>query len=435
MSCGEPSSFRLKPGKITYPQTRVVNQIDTLWGVEVADPYRWLEDDRDPEVDQWVKDENEVTRQYLDALPLRNALRARYEKLFNYEKVGTPRKVGDKYFINRNDGLQNQSVVYIFDELGGEERVFLDPNSLSEDGTVTASLGGASDDGKYITVIKSESGSDWQEINVMEIESGIELEDELKWVKFSGTSWVEDGFYYSRYPEPEGSAFSSENIFHSVYFHRLGTPQSDDELIYRDDNEPNRYHFAYATEDNKFLILNISTGTDGNSLLIKDIEQEDSQWRVLVDGFNDHSSVVEHINGKIILLTDIDAPKYRLVAADPSEDLSDRTLWTDVISESEHLLESVKATAGSLFATYLRNACHAVIQFDFDGSNPLEIELPSEVGSVGGFGGKMNADEVFYAYTSFTHPTSIYRLNIENGISEEYSSPKVRDPSILNISI
>ena len=426
MSCGEPSSFRLKPGKITYPQTRVVNQIDTLWGVEVADPYRWLEDDRDPEVEQWVKDENEVTRQYLDALPLRNALRARYEKLFNYEKVGTPRKVGDKYFINRNDGLQNQSVVYIFDELGGEERVFLDPNSLSEDGTVTASLGGASDDGKYITVIKSESGSDWQEINVMEIESGIELEDELKWVKFSGTSWVEDGFYYSRYPEPEGSAFSSENIFHSVYFHRLGTPQSDDELIYRDDNEPNRYHFAYATEDNKFLILNISTGTDGNSLLIKDIEQEDSQWRVLVDGFNDHSSVVEHINGKIILLTDIDAPKYRLVAADPSEDLSDRTLWTDVISESEHLLESVKATAGSLFATYLRNACHAVIQFDFDGSNPLEIELPSEVGSVGGFGGKMNADEVFYAYTSFTHPTSIYRLNIENGISEEYSSPKVR---------
>lgn len=427
MSCGETSSFRLKPGKINYPQTRIVNQIDTLWGVEVADPYRWLEDDRDPEVEQWVKDENVETRKYLDALPLRNTLRARYEVLFNYEKVGIPRKVGDKYFINRNDGLQNQSVVYVFDELGGEERVFLDPNLLSEDGTTTASLGGASDDGRFITVIKSESGSDWQEIKVMEIETGMVLEDVLKWVKFSGTSWVEDGFYYSRYPEPEGSAFSSENIFHSVYFHKLGTLQSEDELIYRDDNEPNRYHFAYATEDNKFLILNISTGTDGNSLLVKDLEQEDSEWRVLVGGFNDHSSVVEHIDGKIIFLTDIDAPKYRLVAADPTEELSDRTLWTDVISESEHLLESVNATAGHLFATYLRNACHAVIQFDFDGSNPLELELPSDVGSVGGFGGLFySSDEVFYAFTSFTHPTSIYRIDLESGSTEEYSSPKVR---------
>ncbi len=426
LSCGETSSYVLKPGEITYPQTRVVDQKDTLWGVEVSDPYRWLEDDRAPEVEQWVRDENEVTRKYLDALPLRNVLRARYEKLFNYEKVGIPRKVGDTYFITRNDGLQNQSVIYVFDELGGEERVFLDPNTLSEDGTITASLGGASDDGKFVTVIKSESGSDWQEINVIEIETGNELEDELKWVKFSGTSWVNDGFYYSRYPKPEGSAFSSENVFHSVYYHKLGTPQSEDELIYRDEDEPNRYHFAYATEDNKYLILNVSTGTDGNSLLVKDLEQKDSPWTVLVAGFKDHSSVVEHIDGKILLLTDIDAPKYRLVAVDASADLSDRALWTDVVAESEHLLESVSASAGHLFATYLRNACHAVVQFDVNGAHSLEIELPSKVGSVGGFGGKMNADEVFYAFTSFTHPTSIYRLDLESGTNTEYSSPKVR---------
>ena len=426
LSCGETSSFVLKPSEITYPQTRVVDQKDTIWGVEVSDPYRWLEDDRAPEVEQWVKDENEVTRKYLDALPLRNVLRARYEKLFNYEKVGIPRKVGETYFITRNDGLQNQSVIYIFDELGGEERVFLDPNTLSEDGTITASLGGASDDGKFVTVIKSESGSDWQEIKVIEIETGKELDDELKWVKFSGTSWVNDGFYYSRYPKPDGSAFSSENVFHSVYYHKLGTAQSEDELIYRDEKEPNRYHFAYATEDNKYLILNVSTGTDGNSLLVKDLAQKDSEWQVLVSGFKDHSSVVEHIDGKILVLTDIDAPKYRLVAADTSVDLSDRSLWTDVIAESEHLLESVNASAGHLFATYLRNACHAVVQFDVDGGHALEIELPSKVGSVGGFGGKMNAEEVFYAFTSFTHPTSIYRLDIESGVSHAYSSPEVR---------
>ena len=431
MSCGEPSSFVMKPGDIVYPQTRTVGQVDTLWGVEVADPYRWLEDDRDPEVEKWVEDENEVTRKYLDAMPLRNVLRARYERLFNYEKVGVPRKVGDKYFITRNNGLQDQSVVYIFDELGGEERVFLDPNSMSEDGTITASLGGASDDGKYVSVIKSEAGSDWQEIHVMEVETGKELEDVLKWVKFSGTSWVGEGFYYSRSPEPEGSALSAENTFHSVYFHKLGTLQSEDELVFMDENEPNRYHFAYATEDNKYLVLNVSTGTDGNSLFIKNLEVDGSadggvKWEVLVDGFDDHSSVVEVIDGRVLLLTDIDAPKYRLVSVATDGNLADRGSWVDVIPESEHLLESVVASAGSLFATSLRNACHAVAQYDLNGENPFELELPSSVGTVGGFGGKIGAEEVFYAFTSFTHPTSIYRFDAISKKSELFSAPDVR---------
>jgi prolyl oligopeptidase len=424
-SCGETSSFVLNPDEIKYPESRVMDQVDTLWGVEVEDPYRWLEDDRDPEVEQWVIDQNTTTRKYLDALPLRNELRDRYEKLFNYEKVGIPRKVGDKYFIARNDGLQNQSVTYIFDAIGSEERVFLDPNTLSKDGTVTASLGGASDDGKYISVIKSAAGSDWQEIRVMDIETGRELDDVLKWVKFSGTSWVDDGFYYSRYPEPEGSAFSSENTFHSVYFHKIGTLQSEDELVYIDKKEPNRYHFAWATEDNNYLILNVSTGTDGNSLLIKDLRAEGSDWRVLVDGFTDHSGVVGSVEGKILLLTDIEAPKYRLVAVDPTQELTNTDLWTDIIPQSNHLLESVQVSAGRLFATFLRKACHAVVSYDFMGSDAKEIHLPSNVGSVGGFGGKMNSKEVFYAFTSFTHPTSIYKYDPVLHESLLFSAPEV----------
>ena len=424
-SCGQNSSFVLKPSEIKYPETRMVDQVDTLWGVQVSDPYRWLEDDRDPEVEQWVKDQNTTTRNYLDALPLRNELRDRYEKLYNYEKVGIPRKVGKKFFIARNDGLQNQSVTYIFDSIGSEERVFLDPNTLSVDGTVTASLGGASDDGRYISVIKSVAGSDWQEIGVMDVETGMELDDVLKWVKFSGTSWVDDGFYYSRYPEPEGSAFSSENTFHSVYFHKLGTAQSEDDLVYIDEKEPNRYHFAWATEDNNYLILNVSTGTDGNSLLIKDLRVEGAEWRVLVDGFTDHSGVVGSVGGKILLLTDIDAPKYRLVAVDPVQELTNTDLWTDIIPQSDHLLESVQVSAGRLFATFLRKACHAVVSYDFMGSDAKEIHLPSNVGSVGGFGGKMNSKEVFYAFTSFTHPTSIYQYDPLLHESMLFSAPEV----------
>ncbi len=424
-SCGETSTFVLNPDEIKYPESRLMDQVDTLWGVEVEDPYRWLEDDRDPEVVQWVIDQNTTTRNYLDALPLRNELRDRYEKLFNYEKVGIPRKVGDKFFISRNDGLQNQSVTYIYDSIGSEERVFLDPNTLSEDGTVTASLGGASDDGKYISVIKSAAGSDWQEIGVMDVETGRELDDVLKWVKFSGTSWVNDGFYYSRYPEPEESAFSSENTFHSVYFHKIGTLQSEDVLVYIDEKEPNRYHFAWATEDNNYLVLNVSTGTDGNSLLIKDLRTEGSDWRILVDGFTDHSGVVGSVEGKILLLTDIEAPKYRLVVVDPTQELTNTDLWTDIIPQSNHLLESVQVSAGRLFATFLRKACHAVVSYDFMGLDAKEIALPSNVGSVGGFGGKMNSKEVFYAFTSFTHPTSIYKYDPVLHESLLFSAPEV----------
>lgn len=425
MSCGDSTESNSYMNTFKYPESRKVDQVDTLWGVEVEDPYRWLEDDRDPEVEQWVIDQNLFTRAYLDAIPEREEIKSRYESLYNYEKIGIPRKIGEKYYVNKNDGLQNQSVVYVRESIDGEDKVYLDPNSLSEDGTVTASLGGASKDGKYVVVIRNEAGSDWQQIRVLETETGEEVGDILDWVKFSGASWLGHGFFYSRYPEPDGSEFSSENTFHSVYYHKVGTPQSEDKLIFRNDDEPNRYHFVSVTEDEKFIILNTSTGTDGNSLHVKAAEDLDGEWMELVGGFAHRSNIVGHYNGKLYFRTDIDAPRYRLVAVDPASDLADQSNWSDILPESEDLLEGTSTAGGQLFATYLHNACNKVIQYDIDGTNPRDIELPASVGTVGGFYAKKDAKELFYAFTSFIYPTSIYKLDIESSESELFTSPNV----------
>ena len=409
---------------MTYPETRTVDVVDTLWDTPVADPYRWLEDDRDEEVMAWVGAQASTARTYLDGLKDREALRDRCEALFNHPRVGIPRRIGEKVFLTRNNGLQNQSVTFVKDSEDGAERVFLDPNTLSEDGTVAASLSGASKDGRYVVEVRNAAGSDWQEMRVIDLETGEATGEVLEWVKFSGASWVGDGFYYSRYPAPEGSALSAENTFHSVYFHRVGTPQSEDELVFRNDNEPNRYHFAGATEDGQYVVLNTSTGTDGNSLHVKSLKQPDGDWAPIVDGFVHHSSLVEHVGGKLYVLTDIDAPRYRLVAADPS-DPSNQTLWQDVLPQSDDLLESVSLVGGQLWAIYLHNASNRVMRFDLDGSHPRVVALPGEVGSVGGFGGKMDAKELYYAFTSFTQPTSIYKMDIASGESELWSMPEV----------
>ena len=420
-SCTDSS---MKHEEISYPESRIVDQIDEYFGTQVSDPYRWLEDDRAEEVEQWVADQNIITRNYLDAIPLRKELRDRYEELFNYEKVGMPRKIGDRYFISKNDGLQNQSVVYVRESLNGDENVFLDPNLLSTDGTVTAHLGGASKDGKYVVVVRNEAGSDWQQFRVLDVATGKELPDVLDWVKFSGASWLGDGFFYSRYPAPEGSEFSTENTFHSVYYHKLGTNQSEDRLVYRNDDEPNRYHYVGVSEDEQFLILNSSTGTDGNSIHVKRSDSE-GDWQEVVGGFKHRSSVAGIVDGTIYLLTDIDAPKYRLVAINSSKDLSDQNNWTDVIEHSDNLLESASLVGGQIFAQYLENACNKVVKMDLEGNNRSNVVLPGTVGSTGGFGGKQNADELFYAYTSFTHPTSIYRLDLNTGESSLFAEPTV----------
>lgn len=415
------SNSSTMPRKVNPPQTRTENIKDTLWGVEVADPYRWLEDDRSEETMAWVDEQIAHTQGYLNGLTWRQPLRDRFEALFNYEKIGMPRKIGDRYFLSKNDGLQNQSVWYVRNTLDGEDQLFLDPNQLSEDGTVTASLGSASEDDKYIAVIQNAAGSDWQEIHVYDLATTQPQGDVLKWVKFSGTSWVGNGFYYSRYPAPEGSELSAENTYHSVYYHEIGTDQSRDRLVYRNDNEPNRYHFAYATEDKHYLILNSSTGTDGNSLDFLDLTNPDATWQPLISGFDTRSSVVDHHNGRFLVLTDQGAPTYRLVGI-ASGDAAD---WIDVLPASEHLLEGVRSTGGQLFATYLKNACNAVVRYDMDGSNARSITLPNDAGTTGGFGGKSDATETFYVFTSFTYPTSIYQYDMTTGESTLFAAPEV----------
>ena len=370
----------------------------------------------------WVDAQIEFTQKHFAANPWRTPLRDRFEAIYDYEKVGMPRKIGNRYFLAKNNGLQNQSVWYVRESLQGADELFLDPNALSDDGTVTASLGSASQDDRYIAVIQNEAGSDWQEIHVYDLGTGQPQGDVLQWVKFSGTSWVGNGFYYSRYPAPEGSELSAENTLPQCLLSRnwdrpVRGPLWSSETTKR----PIGITFAYATEDRKFLILSTSTGTDGNSIHFLNLEQPDATWQELIGGFSTRSSVVDHANGRFLVLTDTDAPKYRLVGIS-SENVTD---WINIIPESDHLLEGVNATGGELFATYLRNACNAVVRMDLDGQNPREIDLPNAAGSTGGFGGKADATETFYAFTSFTYPTSIYRYDMATGESALFVAPEV----------
>ncbi len=417
------------PSPVTYPETRIDDVVDTLWGTAVADPYRWLEDDNAPEVLDWVKAQNAVTRAFLDSIPYRNSIRDRFEELFNYEKVSSPYKVGNRYFIYKNDGLQNQSVIYVREGRDGEDKVFLDPNKLSDDGTVTASLLGASDDDKYMAITQNEAGSDWGQIRVMDIETGQETGDVLRWVKFSGAAWFKDGFFYSRYPEPkQGDEYSAANTFHRVYYHKLGTDQEQDQLIYSNDQAPNMYHWTSVTEDKKYLVLYASTGTDGFECHIKDLEKEGSKFQPIFTGFKNKSSIVDHIDGRLLVITDIDAPKYKLVSIDPKN--LDPAAWVTVLPEGEHLLEGASTGGGKLFATYLENASNKVYVMNYDGSDQKAIELPDATGTAGGFGGKRDYTTVFYSFTSFTYPTSIYEYDIASGESILLSAPKLNfDPS------
>ncbi len=423
-ACNEDDQTSKSRMTLNYPESRLSEVVDTLWAQAVPDPYRWLEDDNDPEVVQWVKAQNKVTRSFLDDIPFRNQIRDRYEALYNYEKVGQPYKVGDRYFIYRNDGLQNQSVIYVRNGRNGDDEVFIDPNQLSDDGTVTVSLMGASEDHKYIAITRNEAGSDWGQIRVINIETGDETGDVLKWVKFSGASWYKDGFFYSRYPEPkEGGELSAENTFHRVFYHKLGTPQEEDELIYSNDKAPNMYHWANTTEDKRYLILYASTGTDGYECMYLDLNDRMAGFTKLFSGFENKSSVIDHHKGRFLVTTDIDAPKYRLVSIDPKNPA--KSAWKEIISEGEHLLEGVETAGGKLFASYLENACTKVYTMNYDGTDRRSIEFPDATGSASGFSGKKDYKTVFYTFTSFTYPTSIYEYDIASGESTLFYAPEL----------
>ncbi|MEM0992617.1 MAG: prolyl oligopeptidase family serine peptidase [Bacteroidota bacterium] len=411
---------------VAYPETRMVDQSDDYFGTEVKDEYRWLEDDRSEEAEEWVTRQNKVTQSYLSQIPYREAIEERYAELFNYPKLSSPFKVGDYYFFYKKEGLQNQYVIYRQKGLDGEAEVFIDPNEMNKEGTSSIGLVGFSEDNKYVTYSRSDAGSDWSNLYVMNVDTKEQLDDRLEWVKFSGAAWYKDGFFYSRYPKPEGSALSTNNQYHSVYYHKIGTDQSEDELIYRDDENPDYYNFVSVTEDKEYAILYAQPGTDGFATYYKKLGTDDD-FKVLFEGFSNKSRPIHHLgDGKMLVQTDIDAPKYRLIEIDVNNPSKEN--WKDIIPEGEDLLQSVATGGGYLFANYLKDATDRYFRINYDGSDRTEIKLPG-LGSAGGFSGKEDHETLFYSFTSFVYPPTIFKYDVATGKSEPFYQTEIKfDP-------
>ncbi|MGC9331632.1 MAG: prolyl oligopeptidase family serine peptidase [Bacteroidales bacterium] len=406
-----------------YPKTKKTDVVDEYFGTEVPDPYRWLENDTSPETKAWVKKQNEVTFSYLESIEFRDEIRKRLKSIWDYPKISAPCHKAGYYFLYKNDGLQNQSVLYYKSKIEDEDKVLLDPNKLSEDGTVALAGISVSDDGKYLAYGISRSGSDWNEYYVKEIESGKVLDDKLEWIKFSGVTWFEDELFYSRYPEPEeGMALSSENKNNKIYHHTLGDDQSKDKLVYEDPEHPDWEFSAVTTDDNKYLIIYVTESTSGNALYLKDLKNEQSEIQKIIIDFENDYWVVDHIDGKLYVMTNDDAAKYRLIAIDPDNPEPENR--ETVIEEKDFVLHSVKYIGGKLIAQYLKDAHSVVKVFDKDGTFLYDVDIPV-LGTVYGFGGEKEDTVSFYTVTSFTTPSTVYKYNIQTNTSELYQTSKI----------
>jgi prolyl oligopeptidase len=412
--------------RLIYPTSLTVDQIDEYHGTKVADPYRWLEDPDSDQSRNWIESENQITASYLQNIPVRETLKQRLTELWDYEKYSSPFKQGEHYFYFKNDGLQNQSVLYTLPNLEAEPRVLLDPNTLSEDGTIA--LGGLaiSEDAKLMAYGLSTSGSDWQEWKVRDVETGTDLPDRIQWVKFSGAAWTHDGqgFFYSRYDEPdEATKLEDVNYFQKLYFHRIGTEQSEDVLVY---DRPDQKEWGFngdVTEDGRYLLIYVRLGTDPRNLLCwKDLTQADSPVVELIDQFEADYSLIDNEGSIFWLQTDLDAPKGKVIAIDINA--PDRSNWREVIPEAEETLQGVSLFGNQFITTYLKDARTQIKIFDLEGSLIQEVVLPG-VGSAGGFGGKRDDTETFYSFTSFTTPPTIYRYNIASSESVVFRQPQV----------
>jgi len=410
--------------KLTYPVTKKVDQVDDYFGTKVADPYRWLEDDNAEEVKQWVQAQNAVTFSYLDTIPYRPKIKERLTEIFDYPRYSAPFRAGECYFFTKNDGLQNQSVYYIQKGLAGTPEVFLDPNQLSPDGTVRIGIVGVSTDDRYVALSRSEAGSDWTELRVMEIATKQELPDRVQWVKFSGTAWKGDGFYYSGYDKPApGEELKGKNEYMKVFYHKLGDPQEKDSIVYEDKLHPLRTYGAGVTEDEKFLFLTVSEGTSGNELYYKNLIRKDAKLELIVPGFANDSFPIDVLDGKVLVNTNVDAPNYRVVLVDPKKPAKET--WQTVIPEKSEVLSGAAMAGGYLFCDYLKDANSKIFQHKLDGALVREIELPA-LGSAGGFGGKRDEKVLFYTFTSFTYPPTIYKFDPATGASEVFRKSEVK---------
>lgn len=414
------------PAELNYPATSKGQQVDDYHGIEVADPYRWLENPDSEETIAWVKAQNKITFNYLKQIPARDDIKKRLTKLWDYEKYGIPFREGNRYFYFKNNGLQNQSVLYTLKNLDDKPEVLLDPNKLSEDGTVALSGTSISDDGKYLAYGISIAGSDWQEWKVRNIETGEDLSDHLKWIKFSGASWTNDskGFFYSRYDEPnEQTKLEDVNYYQKLYYHQLGQPQSEDTLIYERSDKKEWGFNGSVTEDGSYLIISVWLGTDSKNLVFyQDLTNSKSEVVELISKFESAYSFIDNDNNIFYFQTDLNAPRGKVIAVNIEN--PQQKNWSEIIPQTQETLESVGTINNQFVAEYLKDARSQIKIYDTKGAFIREVELPG-IGSVGGFNGRKSDTETFYVFTSFTTPGTIYRYDMVTGKSTVFREPKV----------
>lgn len=414
------STMQDNPNKILYPQTKKVDTANVYFGTKVNDPYRWLEDDRSAETAVWVEAQNEVTFGYLQQIPFRNQLKSRMEKVWNYERISAPFVEGKFTYFYKNNGLQNQSVLYRKDANGAEE-IFLDPNGFSKDGSTSLGEVSFSKDGKKVAYAISEGGSDWRKIILMDVASKKIIEDTLVDIKFSGISWKGNtGFYYSSYEKPVGSELSAKTDQHKLYFHKLGTPQKSDVVIFGNDVK-RRYVGGSVSEDEKYLFISAANSTSGNELYVLELDKPNASIKTIVSNFNSDNSVIETVGPKLYIVTNFKAPNRKVVTVDIANPTPEN--WVDFIPETAHVL-SPSTGSGYFFANYMKDAVSVIYQYDYQGKKIREIQLPG-IGSVGGIGGKKEEKTLYYSFTNYITPGTIYKFDPKTGKSNVYQKPKV----------
>jgi len=428
LAAAETAAETAKEGTIAYPLTRRMDLVEPQFGVQVADPYRWLENDvrNDPEVRAWVTAQNQVTDAFLETLPLRDKFKARMTELYDYERFGIPEKKGGRYFYTRNDGLQNQSVLYVRDRVDGEGRMLIDPNTWSADGATALAEWVPSEDGKYLLYSIQDGGTDWRTVRVLDVATGHPVADEVKWVKFSALEWAKDGsgFYYSRFPEPkEGQTFQQLNQNQSIYFHKLGTAQSADRLVFATPDRPELNNVGEVSDDGRWLIATSSSGTDERyEISLVDLKKPGAKPRVLVPGFDYDYSYVGNRGSTFYFRTNQDAPLLRVVALDVAQvKPTPRT----IIAEDKATLDGVSMVGGKLIASYLVDAKTEVRVYGLDGKLQRKIELPG-IGTASGFDGDFGDRETFFAFTSYNRPTTIYRYDVATGQASPWAAPALK---------
>ena len=417
-----------QPVGVDYPATATVEHVDTYHGMKVADPYRWLEDDirESEDVDAWVNAQNEVTFAYLESIPEREIIEKRLTELWDYERYGMPVKEGGLYYYSYNNGLQNQNVVYVQESLDAEAELLIDPNTWSEDGTVAMASYFPSPDGKHVAYLIQDGGSDWRQARIIDVSSGAVLEDELDWLKFTGLSWAKDGsgFYYSRYPETKDEEkFQSLNANHAVYFHRLGTSQDDDALVYTQPDNPEWGYAASVTDDGTHLVITVWKGTDDRYQIVhQDLTAEDDEPEMLIEGFDYDYSLVGNVGSELYFRTNKDAPRNRLIAIDVEN--PEPEYWREVIPQAVDVLDGVSLVGGKIIADYMQDAQTVVKIFDLEGRQTGTVDLPG-IGTAGGFRGTVDDPETFFIYTSYNTPSTVNRLDVETGEVTVFRKPDV----------